>query len=318
MESRLIEFIKNLKLTNFIPLIAFLLVLIFFGITTKGLFFSSFNINILINQSVILAIIATGAIFIFSMGYIDISIGAIICFSGVISIILANFSKSLVIMFLTCLLCAIIISAINGISIAFFKLPSFIVTLAVMNILTAIVTWILGLNSMITIKNNFSYLDTVEIKLLSLFFMVVLSIIAFNYTPLGRGNKLIGGNPIASYLSGISIVKNTIISFILHGIGIGIGTFLLLIRTNSVSIQTGSSFAFDVIIALVLGGMPITGGPRSKITAGIIGAFTITTLNNGLIMLGISTGHLQLIKGILFLIVLSILTIGNRGRLLQR
>lgn len=309
---------RILKFSAIVPLITPLFLLLFFGILTKGLFFTPFNINILINQSIILAVIATGAVFIYSMGYIDISVGTITCFTGIISIMLANKTGSPLIMLLSSLFVAIIISLINGISIALFKLPSFIVTLVMMNILNALINFTLGLNSMIAVSYDFSYLDTFEIKMLTLIFMAFLSVLIFNYTPIGRGNKLIGGNPLASYLSGISISRNTILSFIFHGIGIGLGTFILLIRTNCVSYQTGTSYPFDVIIALVLGGMPITGGPKTRITAGLIGAFTITTLNNGLTMLGISIGLLQVLKGLIFLVVLSILTISNRDKLLPR
>ena len=319
-KSFLASFVKNFKsnISEFIPLFGFIGVIIFFAVTTQGLSLSAFNIKILINQGVILAIIATGATFEFTMGAFDISLGAITCLASVIGAMTANVSGSPIIMLIACLVCAVAISIVNGACIAVFKLPSFIVTLATMNIMAAVVSLLLGLNSMITVTHDFSYLDTTNVKLLVLIIMMALSILMFNYNKLGRADKIIGGNSVVAVQSGISILKSTIYTFILSGIGIGLGAFLLLIRTSSVSTQTGSAFGFDLIIAIVLGGMPISGGARSKITSAIIGAFTVTALNNGLVILGVSTGVLQAVRGILFLLVVALMAMKTRGKFLIR
>ena len=108
------------------------------------------------------------------------------------------------------------------------------------------------------------------------------------------------------------------ISFLISGIGIGIAAFLLMGRAGAVSYQTGQSYGFDVIIAIVLGGMPISGGARSRITAGIVGALTLTAFNNGLVILGATVGVLQVTRGALFLIVVSALMFRQRERLLAK
>ena len=74
----------------------------------------------------------------------------------------------------------------------------------------------------------------------------------------------------------------------------------------------------DVMVALVLGGMPLSGGPKSKISAGLIGAVTITLLNSGLTIMGLSTGQIQIVRGIVFIVVVFVSSFSYRGKLLPR
>ncbi len=299
-------------------LLGLIAVVLFFALATKGQSVTIFNLKILVNQMVILATIATCSTFIFTMGSFDISLGAVTCLASVLGALVANATGSIVMMFFTCLGTAIVVSLLNGACIALFKLPSFIVTLATMNIMAAGVTLILGSSSMVTVNNDLKFLDTTLVKVSVLIFVIILSVVMFNFNKLGRGNKIIGGNQTVAVQSGISLIKNTLATFLLSGIGIGFGSFLLLARTGSVSAQTGSSLGFDIIISIVLGGMPISGGARSKITAAIIGAFTITALNNGLVIVGVSTGILQAIRGALFLTVVALMMFKHREKLLPR
>jgi ribose transport system permease protein len=310
----------NIKkhIPEFVPLLGLIGVVVFFAAATKGLSISPFNLKILVNQVVILAVIATGSTFIFTMGAFDISLGALTSLASVLGILAANASGSVIVMLIVCIGAAVSISLANGACIAFFKLPSFIVTLATMSIMTAIVSLVIGTSSMITIEEDISYLDTTRIKITVLSVVIILSVFMFHYNKLGRSNKIIGGSPVVATQSGISIVRSTIATFFISGIGIGLGSFLLLARTGSVSAQTASSLAFEIIIAIVLGGMPISGGARSKITAAIIGASTITVLNNGLVILGMSTGALQAVRGVLFLVVVGLMVLQHREQYLPR
>ncbi|ADQ08046.1 inner-membrane translocator [Caldicellulosiruptor hydrothermalis 108] len=315
-------FLKNEKvkntISNLLPVIGFVFIIVFFGIMTKGVSLSPFNIKILINQAIVVAIIATTATFIFSMGAFDISIGAVTCFAAVVGAIAANATKSPIVMFAMCMVSAIALSLMNGFCIAFLKLPSFIVTLATMNIISAAVTLVIGTTDLITLEMDVDYLDQIYIKIIVLIVVMLLSVILFDFTKLGKSNKIIGGNQTVASLSGISITKNILATFLVSGIGIGLGAFLLLVRTGSVSSQTASSMGFDIIMAMVLGGMPISGGAKSKITAALIGAFTITALNNGLVIMGASVGALQAIRGVIFLIIITLMLLNQREKLLPR
>ena len=306
------------SLLEFVPLLGLIVVIAVFAIVTKGTSVSPFNLKLLLNQGVILAVIATGSSFIFSMGNFDISLGACTCLAALVGALVQNATGNVVVALVAGLCTGIGISLIAGFCIAYFRLPSFIVTLAILMIITAGVSLIIGATSGVYLENDLKRFDTVAVKLIVLVVVVGLATVMFRFHRLGRSNKIIGGSQTVAVYSGISILRNTLLSFLISGIGIGLGAFLLLARTGCVSASTGTSLGFDIIIAIVLGGMPISGGAKSRISAAIIGAFTITALNSGLSLIGASPGVLQMVRGLLFLVVVTLLVLGHRERLLVR
>lgn len=304
--------------SQFIPLAGLVLVLVAFTILSDGLLISEQNIRNIINQATITAIVATGAVFLFSIGMLDISLGAICCISAILAAIASNAAGgSIPVLLLVCITVSVTISMINGAVIGITKLPSFIVTLVMMNILSALSFLILGKQT--EVKVSFSligHLDTSEIKLIFMAIVFIAALFIFNFTKLGRQNKVLGANVINAKLSGINYFKNTLISYLICGIAVGIGSFLLIIRTGTISPSTGSAIGFDVIVSVVLGGMAISGGMKSKVTAGVIGAFTITILNNGMTIIGTSIGMVQLVRGIIFLAIVTILAMKSRTKYL--
>jgi ribose transport system permease protein len=96
------------------------------------------------------------------------------------------------------------------------------------------------------------------------------------------------------------------IAFIISGMGAGLAALLLIFRTGSITQTTGISINTDVMLAIVLGGMPIFGGSKSRAFAPVLGAVTVTALNNGLLMAGVSPSIVQGVRGIIFLLLLLI------------
>ena len=126
-------------------------------------------------------------------------------------------------MLLVCLGTAVGMSLISASCIAIFKLPSFLVTLAVYLILTSAVALIMRGAERWTLDEHYSYLDTNAVKLGVLAGVVVLSAVVFNFMKLGRENRIIGGSPTVARYTGMSLSRNSMLSFLISGIGIGIG-----------------------------------------------------------------------------------------------
>ena len=305
-------------LAPLMPLSGLILVVSIMAIATKGTSVSLVNLKLLTNQFATLAVVATCSSFIFSMGGFDISLGAVTCLAAVVGAAALNGGAGAPLVLLVCVGTAVGVSLFSASCVSIFKLPSFLVTLAVYLILTSSVTLIMKGEERWLLREHYSYLDTNAVKLGVLAGVVVLSGLLFNYMKLGRQNRIIGGSQTVARYTGMSIPRNTLLSFLVSGVGLGIAAFLLMGRSGSVSVQTGQSYGFDVIIAIVLGGMPISGGARSRITAGIVGAFTLTAFNNGLVILGAEVGTLQATRGALFLIVVSLLMVRQRERLLAK
>ena len=159
-------------------------------------------------------------------------------------------------------------------------------------------------------------MSAVNIIFLAVFFIIC--VILFNYTSLGVRIKNMGGNIISAKQSGIDTRKTTISAFLVSAVGVAIAAFVILLRTRTVGGTTASTVGNDVMVALVLGGMPLSGGPKSKISAGLLGAATITVLNSGLTIMGLSTGQIQICRGVVFIVVVLVSSLSYRGKLLPR
>ena len=130
--------------------------------------------------------------------------------------------------------------------------------------------------------------------------------------------KFQGGNPICAKLSGISVKKMSIIAFIMSGIGVGLGACLSSVYAPTLTRNTASSVGMDVIIAIVFGGMPVSGGARSKIYAAVIGAFSMTLLSQIMVMFNLNSGIGQMVKAAIFILVVFLATSDQRGKMLPR
>ncbi|MGB4657702.1 MAG: ABC transporter permease [Mobilitalea sp.] len=311
-------------ITGIAPVIGFVLVVIFFTITTKGNLLSVSNLQSLTNQVIVTALVSVGAVFVFGTGNLDMSLGGCVCISAVLGCMVAIPTGNLFLAFVVCIGSALIMGLLKGVLAAFVEVPFFIVTIVLGTVITAGVLVMLGKETTLYLNNalpeipslSFTQMTAVNIITLGLYF--VLCLIVFNFTGLGREIKILGGNFFAARQSGIDTKRTKIFAFFVGSIGVGLAAFILLIRTRTVGSTTGGSIGIDVMVALVLGGMPISGGPRSKISAGLIGAATITVLNSGLTMMGLSTDVIQTCRGIIFLVVVLVTSLSYRTKLLPR
>lgn len=287
-------------------------------IAVSGGNISFYNLEIIINQSVILTVVAIGAVFIFSLGSFDISLGASMAVSGMIGVMVFNKTESFAIMLLACLATGILVGMVNSLLSAIFNLPAFVSTIAMLSILTSLVDLILDGNTNISLAGSTMEIDNLVVKLVILIGFFSVAFYLFNKTSIGRKNKFLGSNPVAGSQTGISVIRQTIYSFCFSGIGVGLAAFLTILRAPTLSKSTGGSIGMDVLIAIVFGGMSVSGGARSKIGASIIGGLSITVLNQVLLVLGASFGMTQLIKGVMFLVVVYIASLNYRTKLLPR
>lgn len=300
------------------PVLGLVLLVMLYMVVMQG-DISTYSLNIIINQLLITAVISTGAIFIFSIGAFDISLGAATAVSAMIGALAYNATGSMVVMFLICLLAGVTISIFNSILAALLNLPVFVTTIAMLSILNSVIELILNGQSKLSINSEAAAAaDTMLIKLLILFVFFLLCLFIFRYTPIGRQNKFLSASPVSAKQTGLSRVKLTIIAFAIAGIGIGLAAFLTVVRAPVLSKTTASSVGMDVLIALVFGGMPLSGGARSKISAALIGATSVVLLNQVLMAIGLSSGVSQIAKGVLFLVVVLVASIGFRDKLLPR
>jgi ribose transport system permease protein len=306
------------KLINYIPIIGLILVTVIFAILTEGKTISSINLKILTNQVILTALVSIGAVFSFSCGAFDMSLGGSLCLSAIAGALAGIKSNSMVVMILVTFLVSMTIALFKGYVASRLNLPIFIVTIIFGSFLSAIGLVLLGkettlsVGKIVSIKN----MTVLNIVFLAGFFLV--SLLLFNYTKIGKSMKLQGGNALAAVQSGINTRKNTLLAFAMAGLGVTLAAIVTLLRTKTATATTGGSIANDMMVAIVLGGMPLSGGSRSKISAALVGAATITVLNNGLSVYGVSNDLIQIVRGVIFLIVVFITSMSYRTKLLPR
>ena len=122
-------------------------------------------------------------------------------------------------------------------------------------------------------------------------------------------------------LTGIESNKYTIIAFVMAGLGVGLGAFLTLVYTPSVTTTTASSIGMNIFIAIVFGGMPISGGARSRIYVALVGGFSFILLNDILELVidgSAAYGITQVISAVFFLIVVYVTSMNYKTNILPR
>ena len=292
-----------------------------FAVLSGGVSLSTTNLRTLLNSGILVSIAATSAVFVYSLGMLDISLGANVALGTVTGAWVYSVTGQLPVAVLCILAVTTAVSLLSGAVIGFFGLPAFIITLVMMNVLSSLNILLVSASSgggnMIPVSSDLlRSLDTVPVKIACFAVVFLAAVFLFNFTRIGRQNKVIGANPLNAAQSGISARKNTVLSFIIMGMGLAVASFLLLTRVRAGSASNGSSYGFVVMLALVLGGMPISGGSRSNIFSGVLGAFILTELQIGLNAAGVDMASIQIVRGAAFLVILFALNFRTRSKYL--
>jgi len=276
----------------------------------------------IINQSAVVVVAATGAVFIYTLGSFDISLGASLCVSALIGAMAYNATGSLIVMLAACIGTAVLISLISSVLASVFNLPVFVTTIAMLSLLSALVLVLIGLNGTGDViqvpAQAVRPINTVWFKLLVLVLYLAFCTFMFNFMKLGRQEKFQGGNPVCAKLTGLNGKKLAIAAFAIAGIGVGLGAFLTITYAPTLSRNTASSVGMDVIISIVFGGMPVSGGARSKIYSAAIGAVSMTLLSQIMLALSLDSGVGQMVKAVIFILVVFISMSNNKGNILPR
>ena len=130
--------------------------------------------------------------------------------------------------------------------------------------------------------------------------------VVFNFTPLGSNLKAIGASQTAARFAGIKVQKTKTLVYIAAGAITGFAAFILAIRNGSVTATGGNMMETQIMLALVLGGLPISGGAKVRFSNIVVGVLTYCILDRGLSMMGFEAAPKQLIMGVVFLVFLAL------------
>lgn len=301
---------------DYVILVALLIAVIIFSVTSEY-FFTASNFMTILLQSATVAIVAIGQAFVMLCGNLDLSLGQSLCLSGyVAAILIKNHDLNPWLGLLVCVLIAMLIGLVNGILVAYVRIPTFIATLGVMNICTGLAKIISKSATISNISDSISVIGrgylfgVVPVSAVVMVVMFVVAGYVAKKTVLGRYIYAIGGNEEAAYFSGISVKKYTLISYVMAGFCVGIAGAVLLSRLNAATISSGDGYEFDAVIGCVLGGIGLSGG-KGKIIQALFGVLFLMVLFNGMTQLNVDPFVQDVIKGVVLIIAIAIDVLRN-------
>jgi len=273
-------------------------------------FFTADNILNVTLQTSIIAIIAVGMTFVILTAGIDLSVGAMVAFSGVIATSMLKldlpFALSFPLALLAGLAIGILSGSIAGLFVTRFNITPFIVTLSLMTI------W-RGASYMYTdgrpiwgLPDEFSFLGSgrmagVPVPTIIMITVYIFAFVLLKHTKFGRYVYAVGGNKEAARLAGINVNRTLLSVYIISGVLASISGVLLASRMNSGQPNAGLMYELDVIAAVVVGGTSLFGG-RGTIVGTFLGAMLIGVLRNGLNLLNVGSYVQMVILGVVILL----------------
>lgn len=263
----------------------------------------------LMSNVIVMALLSVGAVFVYAMGNMDVSIGKQVGLYATIIVALGNSTGSLIPGILVSLVIAIIIGAMNGAIGELLHIHPVVSSVAFMMALGGVSTVTynsLGSRNVGLTSIDYHLFKSPWLMLAALVIEVIIITYLFNYTKYGKYAKSIGANPVAAEQSGINLVKYKVISYIIMGVCVVLASLFQMGYTGSASDSTGTGFEMNVMVALILGGMPLSGGMRSKVSCAVVGSFTLGLLAVGLPLIGVKPNQVFIIKAIIFLVVVLI------------
>ncbi|MEE8436935.1 MAG: ribose ABC transporter permease, partial [Candidatus Neomarinimicrobiota bacterium] len=254
--------------------------------------------------------IAVGLTFVIITAGIDLSVGSILAFSGVVLASVLNAGIPIPIALMAGLGVGLLCGVSNGILISYGRLPPFISTLGMMSVARGAALLYSQGRPISGFSNDYRYLATGEIfhipvPVIIMVFVYLVAHLVLTRTKLGRYMYAIGGNEEAATLSGVNVKVYKTMVYGLCGMLSGLGAIILTARLNSAQPIAGIMYELDAIAATVIGGTSLMGG-EGRVSGTLIGALIMGVIRNGLNLLGVSSFVQQTVIGSVIIIAVLI------------
>lgn len=289
---------KNLNFHVIIPFLSLAMVLAIFVVLIPERFATTKNIILIIQQSIITMTVGFGMTYVIISGSIDLSVGSVLALSGMIGATIAVSLNPILGLFAS-ILVGIICGMVNGMIFSFLRIPSFIVTLGMLQMARGLTT-IYSKGFPVMMPREILWMGSWPgIFIVASISFVIVSVL-FNFTKIGEFSRAIGGNETVAEMSGVPVKKYKVVPFIISGCFAGLGGFIMAARLGVASPTIGTGYELDVIASVVLGGTPLTGGV-GNVYGTIIGAIIMSTIGNGLVIIGVPSEWQLVVKGLILI-----------------
>lgn len=312
--------LRNSKHMQQLVLLGILIVLVIVFSCISDNFFTFINITNLIRQQAMVAIIAFGATFIMISRGLDISVGSTVALSGVIYAFGVQKGISIPVSCMLAVLSGGVVGALNALMVVGARINPVIATLGTMLSVRGVAYLVAPNNRAIVnglplefMNLGRGYIGKIPIPVVIMIIIFILFHFILSKTLLGKYTYAIGGNPETSRLSGIPVKKVLATVYILTGLLTGLSGAMMASRLNSGNPQIGEGWEFDVIIAVFLGGVSMSGGEGTMVGT-LLGALIIGVIQNGMNIAGINPFYQYVIRGVVLVLAVIIdMTLKGKG-----
>ncbi len=307
--------------------LAMVVIIILFEIIltiTKGgsglAFITPNNLMSILRQQAYIGIIAFGLTLVMITGNIDLSVGSMLTFMCCVCAKLMMGTDNGLLGIFGTIVTGGICGLVNGLLVSYVKLNSFITTLGTSSIFTALALRISS-GTILVIPDDcdplfqavgVSSFGPVHILIVWVVVVAVILGLLLSRTVFGQQLYTIGSNPVAARFSGIRAKRNTTLSYVITGLCVGLAAVLMMANVKSSNPQASNGKEMEIILAVVLGGVSVTGG-KGSVWGTIIGVLFYGVLSAGFTQLNLSTYVQWVIMGIIMVSTLSIDVLKERG-----
>ncbi len=256
-----------------VPYMGLVFLLALFSIVTSGKFLSAANLSNMVEQCFTMALVATGASFVYAHGNMDFSIGA-----------------------------ACGVAQMCG---------------AILFLQVGILTIGVSRAEIIIPVSQYPFMTSGAVKAVILVLVVGVGVYLFHYTPIGKWGRAIGGNRNTTRQAGGKVNQQMFLAYVFLGLCVGVAAMFQMFRSSTVSINSGSGMEFNIMLAIVLGGFPMSGGEKASVPSAVLGAVIATLLVNGLALWGLDANLVNGVKGIIFVIMIALSYDRSAGKLVN-
>ena len=280
---------------------------VIFMIFYRRSFSSWYNITAIINDCCMYGITALGMTTVILCGEIDLSVSSIYAWSTCVFVILCNTMNVFAAALIT-LATAAVWGCINGMLIAFLRMPAFVATLGSMYTIKGLAYYITEqkpINTDNAMLAAIGKINIAEISIVPIVFLVVLGVLFWfmKYTKAGRAIYATGGNYEVARLSGINVKASKIIVFVITGLCSSLSGLMYCTRVYSGAATYGADLTTWCVAAAVIGGTSMSGGYGS-VPRTIIGVLLMAILFNALTLLGVDGSWQRFIRGFVMVVVI--------------
>ncbi|MET3932178.1 ABC transporter permease [Arthrobacter sp. OAP107] len=301
---------------------AAVVIFIGFGILNPN-FLTINNLRDVAVSACVNALIGIGLTFVIVTGGIDLSVGSIASFVGIVSAnLMVNAGVAPVPGLLAGLVLGFAAGALNGVLITLLKLPPFIATLGTMSVYQGLAYVTTNGTPVYNVPSSFvfllnSYIGGVPIIVVIVIVVAILAWLLLRRTVFGQNVIATGGSEETAWLSGIRVNRVKLLVYGISGLLAALAGMVVVARISAAQSEAGSPYLLTAIAAAVIGGANLMGG-EGRIGGTLVGALILGALTNGLVLLNVPSFYEQIVTGVVVVVAVSVDQISKGWPMLKR